>query len=118
LGGLRILIVEDEPLIAMELKAALTDHGAEVLRPTRRLNDSLELARNSRISAALLDVRLGSESVAPLAELLDHRGVPFAFYTGQIDSDPVCRRWPKAPVVAKPASAGRLATVLVALCGQ
>jgi DNA-binding response OmpR family regulator len=115
LRGQRILVVEDEPLIALELKVVLDDDGAKVVGPVSDLAESLRLARTP-LSAALLDVRLGPQTAAPLAQLLHEQGVPFAFYTGQTETDSVRRQWPAAPAVAKPSPGRVLVAVGEGLC--
>jgi DNA-binding NarL/FixJ family response regulator len=118
LRGFRVLIAEDEALIALELVSVLSDEGAEVVGPASNLPQGLKLANRSEISAAVLDVRLGSDSVEPLASALRARGVPFAFYTGQADADAMRQTWPNAPVIAKPCPSRVLVEVIGALCGS
>ncbi len=117
LRGQRVLVVEDEPLIALELKAVLADGGAQVVGPVSDLAESLKLARTP-LSAALLDVRLGRQTVAPLAQLLQDQGVPFAFYTGQVETDAVRRQWPSAPVIAKPSPGRDVVAAVERLCAR
>jgi chemotaxis family two-component system sensor kinase Cph1 len=116
LRGMIVLIVEDEPLIALDLESVLTDEGAVVVGPGANMVESLRLAQSAEVSAALLDVRLGAETVAPVARVLGERGVPFAFYTGQMEADEVRHQWPQAPVIAKPSPARLLVSVLKSLC--
>ncbi len=116
LQGARVLVIEDEPLIALDLASLLSLEGATVLGPARSLVDGLRLAQRPDITAALLDVRIGPETATKIAEVLRERGVPFAFYTGQVDSDALRRDWPDAPVIAKPAPASQLAAAIEALC--
>jgi len=118
LVGQLVLVVEDEPLIALELRTALAERGAQVIGPGQDLGQSLTLAAESPITAALLDVRLGGRTVAPLAEALSERGIPFAFYTGQTETDLVRQQWPTAPVVQKPSPTRQLVKVVQALCKQ
>ncbi len=116
LRGCSVLVVEDEPLIALELESLLTDEGADVVGSRCTPAQSLRLARRAPLSAALLDVRLGHHTVASVAEALTSRGVPFAFYTGQTEADEVRARWPRAPVIAKPSPARQLVAVINSLC--
>jgi two-component SAPR family response regulator len=79
----RILVVEDEYLLADEIQIELSDAGAIVLGPVARLEDAMELIdREHDIDAAILDVSLGGEMVYPAADLLARRKVPFVFTTG------------------------------------
>lgn len=80
LDGKRILVVEDEPLIAMMVEDMLAELGA-VIGPAGSLAEALLLAEE-QIDAALLDVNLEGERVYPVAERLTVRGVPFVIATG------------------------------------
>jgi CheY-like chemotaxis protein len=82
LAGKRILVVEDEALVAMMLEDMLAGLGCEVVGPAMRLNEGLELARLNGLDAAVLDINLGGERSYPIADLLEERGVPLAFVTG------------------------------------
>ncbi|WP_348629173.1 response regulator [Mesorhizobium sp. WSM3859] len=73
-----ILIVEDEFIIAMELKVMLERLGWRVLGPVPRVADALRLLEDELPTVALLDVNLGDQLVTPVAEALRSRGVPFA----------------------------------------
>lgn len=84
----RILVVDDEPLIAMLVEDWLTELGCEVVGPVRSVNDGLALAANAALDGAILDIRLGGETSYPVAGALRERGIPFAFATGQGDPDP------------------------------
>ena len=79
---LRILIVEDEMLVAMNVEDMLLDLGHEVAGIASRLAPALALAAEAEIDAAILDVNLAGEASFPVAELLDERGIPFLFATG------------------------------------
>jgi DNA-binding response OmpR family regulator len=100
----RILLVEDEPIVGLELACMLKGVGAEVIGPARTLSAGLALAMNGNISAALLDVSLGDETVFPVAQMLCNRGVPFAFLTGHASIHDLQSAWPTSEVIAKPAS--------------
>ncbi|RWD61069.1 response regulator, partial [Mesorhizobium sp.] len=73
-----ILIVEDEFIIAMDLKAMLERLGWRVLGPVPRVAQALRLLEDELPTVALLDVKLGDQLVTPLAEVLRSRGVPLA----------------------------------------
>jgi CheY-like chemotaxis protein len=79
---LRVLIVEDEMLVAMNIEDMLLDLGHEVAGLATRLAPALALAGESEIDAAVLDVNLAGEHSFPVADLLDKRGIPFLFATG------------------------------------
>lgn len=79
----RILVVEDEYMLADELQSELSDAGAVVLGPVGRLDRAVDLVgREQRIDGAILDINLGGEMVYPVADLLMSRGTPFVFTTG------------------------------------
>lgn len=99
-----MLVVEDEFIIALEIQANLEEAGATVIGPAYTLGQALELAEHEKLSAAMLDLRLGRESASPVAQLLTERHIPFLFYTGQPPSDPVRRAWPQSTTLSKPAS--------------
>lgn len=112
----RILIVEDEFLIAMDLSDLLERHGAEVEIAGTVSDGFTALDRgNGRFSMALLDVLVGSTEVTPLALAMRQMAIPFAFHTGHAADSPWLRdTFPGAPALAKPA---REAELLEALWG-
>ncbi len=102
--GQRILIVEDEGLVALELQFAFEDEGAEIVGPAQSLARALDLAtQDEEIDLALLDVDLAGENVFPVAELLRRRGVPFAFHTGHGSRTELAALFPGATTFSKPA---------------
>jgi DNA-binding response OmpR family regulator len=83
LSGRRILIVEDEYLIASEMATALDDAGAEVIGPTAHLHEALELLDTGvPLDGAVLDIHLHGVTSFPLVDILVRRGVPVIFATG------------------------------------
>ena len=80
--ALRVLVVEDEPVVAMCLEDILEGLGCETVGPVARLAEGLALAENEALGAAILDINLGGERSTPIAEALRRRGVPFAFASG------------------------------------
>lgn len=103
LNGLRVLVVEDDFLILMELEAVLADAGVCEAVLCRSVPEALA-AVDDDIDAAILDMRLGPDSVAPVAHELSRRGTPFLFYTGQAANDPELAIWPGNKVISKPAA--------------
>ena len=81
-AGLRILVAEDELVVAMEPEALLTGLGHVVLGPVPTVGQALALLARERPDVALLDVNLGGERATPVAEALLERGVPFVLVTG------------------------------------
>ena len=114
LTGLRVLVVEDEMMVAMLMEDMLADLGCIVVGPISRLDEAMESVSELELDCAVLDVNLGDQSVFPLADLLRERGLPYAFATGYGDAGlrPVDKG---APVLQKPFREADLARVLVDL---
>ncbi len=102
LSSARILLVEDSFWILMELEAALLDAGAETLC-CRTVGEALSTLEMQPVSAAVLDVQLDRETSESIAERLVRQGIPFLFYTGQLESAPMQAAWPSCKVISKPA---------------
>jgi DNA-binding response OmpR family regulator len=79
---LRVLVVEDTFLIAVDLADQLTDSGYQVVGPVSTVKHALETMDGAELDGALLDVNLDGERSFPIAELLAARGIPFIFLTG------------------------------------
>ncbi|GAN49490.1 response regulator [Methylobacterium radiotolerans] len=85
LAGRRVLIVEDEYLIAMEVKRWLQHAGAKVVGPVPTVQRALDLIEDDGIDAAVLDLNLGDKATAlPIADRLSALGVPYLFATGDV----------------------------------
>jgi DNA-binding response OmpR family regulator len=98
----RVLVVEDEFFIALDLEMALQAAQAIVLGPVGRVRDGLELvAREPEIGGAILDVNVGGEMVFPVADALLERSVPFLFVTGE-RPDTIPTRFAGVSVYQKP----------------
>jgi DNA-binding NtrC family response regulator len=114
LCGERILLVEDDVILLMDLEQLLQDVGAEIVARCRTVHDGLAAARDANATVAIVDVRIGRETIAPVVRQLHARGIPFVLYTGQTRSEPVLAEWRGVPVVSKPASAGAIISAVVA----
>src|SRR5215475_4584082 len=101
LQGERLLVVEDEPLIALDLQATFEREGARVVR-AHTMSEALRYADYAALSAGVLDFRVGSNDADPICEALTRRAVPFIFFTGLSGALP--ERWSATPIVPKPAS--------------
>ena len=101
LEGLRVLAVEDEPVVAMTLEDILCELGCQVIGPASRLEAALALAAAEPIDAAVLDVHIGERRSYEVARLLERRGIPYVFATGYGASgiDP---GFEAVPVIDKP----------------
>ena len=82
LRGRRMIMIEDEALVLMELESSLTDAGCEIVGTAGTLEDARVLCAHAECEAALLDANLGGHSVDELAAILTRRNIPFAFVTG------------------------------------
>ncbi len=107
MAGRRILIVEDEVLVAMDLQMILEEKGCDVIGPAQTVVRALDLLSEHEPDAATLDLNLNGETSAPIAEALRKRSVPFVLTTGYGDrrTDPAFR---DAPMVKKPYDVGEL----------
>ena len=85
LAGRRILVVEDEMLVLMNIEMALEDLGCSAISAAASVTEALALVDEQRFDAALVDVNLGGEKSYPVADELTRRGIPFAFSTGYGD---------------------------------
>ncbi|NEU13873.1 response regulator [Methylobacterium sp. BTF04] len=110
LEGCRVLLVEDESLVAMLAEDMLLDLGCEVV-VAMRLDKALAYARTVMFDLAVLDVNLGATSSYPVADLLSTRGIPFLFATGYgtagLEAD-----YRGVPVMQKPYQRGQMAELL------
>jgi len=107
LRGLKVLVVEDEALVAMLIEDMLSDLGCEVLGPAGSVRAALELLGRETPDAAILDVNLGGEPVYPVAEALRAAGVPFVLATGYGQAG-VAEAFREALVLQKPFEQGEL----------
>jgi CheY-like chemotaxis protein len=103
----RILVVEDEALIAIMLAEMLGDLGARVIGPACTVAAGLSLAEAEVLDAAVLDINVGGERVDVIAELLVKRGVPIVFATGYATAPPNGGR--ASHIISKPYTQDSLA---------
>lgn len=102
LAGLSVLVVEDEFLIAQEIRLALMERGCVVIGPVGSIAEALAQVEAAPPEAAVLNARLADGRVTPVAEALTARGVPFALATGYSES--LGPAFEHAPRVTKPFS--------------
>ena len=116
LSGRRILVVEDEPIVALDLATVLEGCGATILGPAYSVAEARHIiVSNSPIDCAVLDVNLGRESVAPLVRRLRELSVPFVFLTGYDEKD-LAPLWRTHPILHKPTVAQELIDALTHVC--
>ncbi len=98
---IRVLVVEDESLLAMLLEDMIAEVGATVAGTFDRLAPAMDFARDQpgAFDLAILDMNLAGERAEPLADLLHAAGAPFILSTGY---GATANRWPNAPVLSNP----------------
>ena len=114
--GMRVIIVEDAILLAMELEAGLLEAGVEVVGTAALVDEAMALV-DTPMDAAVLDCNLNGESVIPVAQALAARGVPFLFATGYGES----RGAPEgfdAPIIRKPYDVAQITSALAEITGR
>jgi two-component sensor histidine kinase/DNA-binding response OmpR family regulator len=109
--GDRILVVEDEALVAIALRESLDEMGFSVVGPCSRISEAVVALRHNRVDAAVLDINLGGDPVYPLAEVLTAEKIPFVFVTGY-GPEELDRRFSHIPILQKPIERHSLGAVL------
>lgn len=107
----RVLVVEDEAMIAMLVEDMVLDFGSEVVGPIANTDDAINLARSAELDAAILDINVGGSPIFPVADILSERGVPVIFATGY-GSKGLPPRFHNRPTLPKPFSYQSLAEAL------
>ena len=110
LSGKRILVVEDEPLVAAMIEDMLIELGATVVGPAFSIAQALLLAKDGNFDAAVLDVNVRNERIDPVADVLRSRLVPLVFATGYGRGATLTAG--NAPIIDKPYSHDKLQTAL------
>lgn len=113
LQGRRVLVIEDESLVAMLLETILEDMGCDVVGPESNIDDGLIAATSeASLDAALLDVNVAGREVFPVADALKARGVPFVFSTGYGEAG-LPEHWRGHPTIQKPFTEGAIRDALM-----
>lgn len=113
-AGTRVLIVEDEPIIAMTAEDIVEDMGCTVAGSAASLAEALALAARGAFDIAMLDINLNGEMSLPVAALLRDAGVPFVFTTGYGSAASI-GDFPGTEILKKPYGARDLAAALARL---
>jgi DNA-binding response OmpR family regulator len=101
LNGLRLLVVEDQFFVAMEVNDLISSLGAEVVGPYGRLNQALDAVQRQAVDGGVLDVKLDSEKSYPVADILMDSGRPILFVTGG-DTEGMPEKYRVLPCLIKP----------------
>jgi two-component SAPR family response regulator len=117
LQGLRVIIVEDETLVAILLEDMLAELGCEVLWTAHRIPKALDLVAQSTPDAGVLDVNIAGDEVYPVAQVLAERNIPFVFATGY-GARGLNQSWRDRPIVQKPFQVEHLSRSLLTALGQ
>jgi len=113
-AGLRVLLVEDEIMVALLLEDMLAELGHTVMGPVARLDKALGMAQPEAFDL-FLDVNLDGEQVYPVAEVLAARGIPFVFVTGY-GREGLRPPYGDRPTLQKPFRRHDLAQLLAKVC--
>jgi CheY-like chemotaxis protein len=113
-AGLRVLMVEDEGLVALMVEAMLEDLGFAVVQSAASVSEALLLVRRGGFDFAILDVNLAGEKVFPVADELRRLGVPFAFASGY-GPDGLRPDLKDVPIIQKPFQLCDLKAALTAI---
>jgi DNA-binding response OmpR family regulator len=114
LAGMRILVLEDEVLIAMDVEQLCRDSGAAGVVVARSLAEIDPDRAASEFDAAIVDVMLGGTSTLAFARHIQERNVPFVFASGYTDLDEIFSAFPGVSVVGKPYSGSDLVEAVAA----
>lgn len=113
----RVLIVEDELLLAMYLEELLNDLGHEVVCQATRIDTAMVFARDNDIDFAILDINVAGTKSFPVADILRQRGIPFAFATGY-GAEGLLDGYRDEPALRKPYTREDLEQTLVRVSGS
>lgn len=118
LSGERVLVAEDECLIAMDLADLFETAGASVVGPAATVEEALRLLASEPVDRASLDFNLADGEATPVLDVLASKGVPMIVYSGRGLSIDLSRRHPDVTVLLKPVSPKRLIAELAAAKGK
>jgi CheY-like chemotaxis protein len=112
LDGCVILVVEDEPLLGLEIADILTECGAHAVSACR-VADAIRAAALHHITGAVVDIHLGGDDFTVLCHHLSQRQIPFVFYTGYATAP---AGWGHVPIIRKPAHRAQIVGAVERLC--
>jgi CheY-like chemotaxis protein len=115
-SGRRVLIVEDEWMIASVMCSALKDAGFEIVGPAPRTAEAMDLLASGTVDAAALDIRLDGAQSYPVAEELARRNIPFVFMSGYNERD-LPDKFKGRPFLTKPVNHSQVVKAVSNLLG-
>lgn len=110
-SGKNILVVEDEIMIRLLLEDMLGELGYTIAGAVGRVEEAVKIARTGEFDVAILDVNLNGQTVSPVAEILEERGLPFVFATGYGERG-LPERFSNRPTLQKPFQQENLSRIL------
>jgi CheY-like chemotaxis protein len=117
LQGVRVLVVEDEFLVAIQLEDTLAALGCTVLEPAHSMDEAERALAGYEFDIAVLDINIAGKPIYPIARRLADRGIPIVFTTGY-SREHIDEEWRDAPTLRKPYLAMELRRVLEEALGQ
>lgn len=108
----KILICEDEPIVAMDLQMLVEGFGYDVMGPYPSIQSATDALENEKPDAAVLDVRLTDGEVFPVANILRELDVGLIFHSGHAFGDSIFRQYPESQCCQKPVSTAQLKSAL------
>ena len=114
LSGARVLVAEDECIIALDLADTFERAGAQVVGPAATVREALRLLASEPVDRASLDFNLADGEATPILNLLASRGIPAVVYTGRGLPADLIQRHPEVSVVLKPVPPKQLVAELAA----
>lgn len=114
LRGLRVLVVEDNFLLAEVISDTLESYGCRVVGPAADVASAARLARESEFDGAVLDINLFGEFCFPVVEALVERGLPFLFLTGYDNKRVIPPQYRSVPRLSKPVDPAKMSAAIAA----
>ena len=116
LAGIKVLLIEDEPIVAMGIADQLVEVGAIIVGPFGTVRQALKAVQAVELDVAVVDFVLADGDSVPVQDALDRKGVPFVVLTAY---PPVTvRRNPNQQILSKPVTADLLCSTVAALCNR
>lgn len=112
LSGKRVLIVEDDNILALNVADELAAEGATVVGPAASVAEALDVIASSELDGAIVDINLGGKAAFPVADALADRRVPFVFATGYLIADYIPARHSSVRRFEKPTAPGVICRAL------